>query len=259
MLNYNNVSFPSIHGSKTLSQWNTLFEEQKARMEAINDPQERQAVAMDLEKSTTILSQTKLTRGINLTMRHFLKEAGNVLHLMYAYNVQNVKYFLDADDGSLSCQLKMSWCSEREDHIIRLYQSNPVKKREDLDALNETIFNEMIAVKTWDMKVAIDEQDYFLMDERKKDRGFLFVPKTVQDTFKPHCSNHDLCPSFGEGRMKLLWCSSCKLKPYCSRECQKTDWSNHKEECKRATLKNKESRDLQQSTLIFGKCVNESC
>ena len=34
------------------------------------------------------------------------------------------------------------------------------------------------------------------------------------------------------GSVTTKRCSRCKSKHYCSRECQKNDWSNHKSDCK---------------------------
>jgi hypothetical protein len=39
-------------------------------------------------------------------------------------------------------------------------------------------------------------------------------------------------PESGGNGWKLLKCSRCKLRAYCSRECQAADWPTHKAPCK---------------------------
>eukprot|EP00984_Skeletonema_dohrnii_P007567 scaffold2763_cov88-Skeletonema_dohrnii-CCMP3373.AAC.3 len=36
-------------------------------------------------------------------------------------------------------------------------------------------------------------------------------------------------------RNKTMYCSRCRCVAYCSRECQKADWTAHKQECERMT------------------------
>lgn len=48
------------------------------------------------------------------------------------------------------------------------------------------------------------------------------------------CQKPDIeCPN-----NKLMKCGKCKAAKYCSKECQKEDWKNHKWACKRASGKN---------------------
>ena len=44
------------------------------------------------------------------------------------------------------------------------------------------------------------------------------------------CEN---CGKHEHGDVKHMKCSRCKLRYYCSRECQKQDWPNHKQMCKK--------------------------
>lgn len=41
------------------------------------------------------------------------------------------------------------------------------------------------------------------------------------------------CNSCGKDLVDSMLCSKCKLVYYCNKECQKTDWKNHKEICKK--------------------------
>ena len=46
------------------------------------------------------------------------------------------------------------------------------------------------------------------------------------------CSNFDCkLPKRRVERSKLHCCSKCRQRDYCSRACQKADWSNHKKKC----------------------------
>lgn len=46
------------------------------------------------------------------------------------------------------------------------------------------------------------------------------------------CGNPECCKNERPGHT-LLWCSRCKVTPYCNKECQVLHWNNgHKEECK---------------------------
>ena len=39
------------------------------------------------------------------------------------------------------------------------------------------------------------------------------------------------CNACGEPPKNMLWCSQCSSTIYCSKECQKEDWPNHKQRC----------------------------
>lgn len=42
--------------------------------------------------------------------------------------------------------------------------------------------------------------------------------------------------------VKMLVCGKCRITPYCSPECQKTDWSRHKVECKTESERREEAK-----------------
>eukprot|EP00984_Skeletonema_dohrnii_P007856 scaffold2899_cov85-Skeletonema_dohrnii-CCMP3373.AAC.12 len=47
-----------------------------------------------------------------------------------------------------------------------------------------------------------------------------------------HCYNPDCPINYGQvERSKTFYCSRCRNVTYCSRECQKADWTTHKHEC----------------------------
>ena len=57
---------------------------------------------------------------------------------------------------------------------------------------------------------------------------------TYNDTFLVKCTNCDTNFHLGAGAEKLL----CRCQsPYCSKECQKQDWSNHKSICRKLEAK----------------------
>lgn len=43
----------------------------------------------------------------------------------------------------------------------------------------------------------------------------------------------------------MKWCGNCKAQVYCSRECQKKDWPNHKKECLNVMELKKDDRTSQ--------------
>ncbi|KDQ54528.1 hypothetical protein JAAARDRAFT_135381 [Jaapia argillacea MUCL 33604] len=52
------------------------------------------------------------------------------------------------------------------------------------------------------------------------------------ETVARHPDAHKCCVCRGRGKPKMHMCSSCKKVRYCSRECQKKDWNDHKPRCK---------------------------
>eukprot|EP00984_Skeletonema_dohrnii_P024737 scaffold13863_cov94-Skeletonema_dohrnii-CCMP3373.AAC.2 len=44
------------------------------------------------------------------------------------------------------------------------------------------------------------------------------------------CFNEE-CPDRRVERNKTMYCSGCRCITYCSRACQKADWTAHKQEC----------------------------
>ncbi len=45
----------------------------------------------------------------------------------------------------------------------------------------------------------------------------------------------EICAHCKEEKKKMKKCARCQVVYYCSRECQKKDWKNHKKCCVRAT------------------------
>jgi hypothetical protein len=52
------------------------------------------------------------------------------------------------------------------------------------------------------------------------------------------------CGSRERPNNKFKKCSACKVVYYCSRNCQKHNWSNHKTQCKSLRLSKKEAREI---------------
>ena len=59
-------------------------------------------------------------------------------------------------------------------------------------------------------------------------RRVLRVRNTADAVLLPRC---DSC---GDRAVQLKWCTACRLKRYCSKDCQKRDFPAHKAECKQA-------------------------
>ncbi|KAF7354787.1 hypothetical protein MSAN_01392900 [Mycena sanguinolenta] len=69
----------------------------------------------------------------------------------------------------------------------------------------------------------------FRVDDRA---GSDFAVATVWDRWQPACDTCGRLESSLKRKSKLLTCSGCLLAKYCSKECQKQDWSNeHKNRC----------------------------
>eukprot|EP00985_Skeletonema_marinoi_P003306 scaffold1383_cov79-Skeletonema_marinoi.AAC.1 len=58
--------------------------------------------------------------------------------------------------------------------------------------------------------------------------------KEVKSIKKMGYCNNEKCPLPGGKveRSKMLYCTRCSVAYYCSRDCQKAAWSEHREECK---------------------------
>ncbi|KAJ7054610.1 hypothetical protein C8F01DRAFT_1162157 [Mycena amicta] len=57
-------------------------------------------------------------------------------------------------------------------------------------------------------------------------------PDTSEPLLKPSKDECFLCKKPGDGGpASLQRCSRCRTVPYCSRECQTSDWKNHKKNC----------------------------
>lgn len=52
-----------------------------------------------------------------------------------------------------------------------------------------------------------------------------------------------------DGTVFMKNCSACKMRSYCSVECQKLDWPEHKKHCKKLALKRKD-RDFINSVIL---------
>ena len=62
----------------------------------------------------------------------------------------------------------------------------------------------------------------------------------------------DVCGQVQLQRVKFLQCYKCKAMKYCSRACQKRDWSNHKVLCTPIShLSNKANKTLDPSDSTF--------
>jgi hypothetical protein len=64
-------------------------------------------------------------------------------------------------------------------------------------------------------------------DEKPATKNSTDASKKVETPEKPHCHN---CM---KDIVKPLLCGKCKKVSYCSQECQKSDWSFHKRNCKK--------------------------
>eukprot|EP00985_Skeletonema_marinoi_P027851 scaffold23452_cov80-Skeletonema_marinoi.AAC.1 len=55
-----------------------------------------------------------------------------------------------------------------------------------------------------------------------------------------YCNNVDQCPLPGGKveRSNMLYCTRCSVAYYCSRDCQETHWSDHREVCKKKAEEN---------------------
>ena len=61
-------------------------------------------------------------------------------------------------------------------------------------------------------------------------------PNVTLKTFNEFVQNYNSCNYCGDNLKSLQKCSACNVTFYCSKECQKKDWTDgHKEECKELT------------------------
>mmetsp|Transcript_9211 Transcript_9211/g.18519 ORF Transcript_9211/g.18519 Transcript_9211/m.18519 type:complete len:114 (+) Transcript_9211:288-629(+) len=64
--------------------------------------------------------------------------------------------------------------------------------------------------------------------------------KEVKSIKKMGYCNNEKCPLPGGKveRSKMLYCTRCSVEYYCSRDCQETHWSDHREVCKKKAEEN---------------------
>jgi MYND finger len=64
-------------------------------------------------------------------------------------------------------------------------------------------------------------------------------------------NNKDICHKCKQHNCKLFWCSVCKSTKYCSKECQRSDWADHKTKCS-----NNEGNTKKYAKFIQNLCQN---
>ena len=62
-------------------------------------------------------------------------------------------------------------------------------------------------------------------------RGFMTIDAQGEDLGKPVCTT---CFAADTPQKPLRKCSACSGVRYCSRDCQRTHWPQHREQCRRA-------------------------
>mmetsp|Transcript_69702 Transcript_69702/g.85482 ORF Transcript_69702/g.85482 Transcript_69702/m.85482 type:complete len:222 (+) Transcript_69702:3-668(+) len=67
------------------------------------------------------------------------------------------------------------------------------------------------------------------------------------------CSNQDCRKIRREHTLKK--CRQCKMVRYCSRKCQKQDWINHKEICKKLRKMKRNSQDLKHEQIAYDDVI----
>jgi hypothetical protein len=80
-----------------------------------------------------------------------------------------------------------------------------------------------VELKRWSIK-QIKEFDTLPEDQRQ-----CLFETLIKKLTKPIMKNQCFC--CGKQEIKLQKCGKCEIVYYCSRECQKNDWKNHKKDC----------------------------
>eukprot|EP01136_Pigoraptor_vietnamica_P036606 Opistho-1_new@103421 len=57
------------------------------------------------------------------------------------------------------------------------------------------------------------------------------APAVASSPFPPSDADAIACAACGKGDVKLLKCGACLVVRYCSRECQKAAWPQHRQAC----------------------------
>ena len=77
--------------------------------------------------------------------------------------------------------------------------------------------------------------------QKKRAKELQFIrSKGIRAKRQANIHVQEACPICFTVSIKLMKCGACKCAYYCSVECQKKDWSSHKETCKEMTQKQKE-------------------
>ncbi|KAF9074841.1 hypothetical protein BDP27DRAFT_1443801 [Rhodocollybia butyracea] len=74
------------------------------------------------------------------------------------------------------------------------------------------------------------------------------IMETQRMKFRENClipCSSKLCPCVNQCSSAQLFCSGCRYRTYCSNECQKVDWKEHRSECNDILLKRRENNSIE--------------
>ena len=118
------------------------------------------------------------------------------------------------------CSIKMEESSKRQDELYGQLEDD----FGGFGPLRKSVHNR------FDLKASGTKERKFL-DSIPKDKVKFTPPKNSGEKLKYLCMNCKQGADKERG-IKLSKCSVCKIVSYCSKECQKADWKNHKKACK---------------------------
>ena len=75
------------------------------------------------------------------------------------------------------------------------------------------------------------------------------APDAVKHCANSKCEKRAYSEGKNRGTIQLKQCKGCLQVAYCSRDCQKAHWPQHKEECRRATA-SKEGRTESRADIL---------
>jgi len=117
------------------------------------------------------------------------------------------------EDGS---EIYFFWANKIHDHLPI------IKKIFEKDKDTVITLNKGIVLKVFEVCLAYS----FLLESTNKNKRDYFLTLT-EEKYK------DVCLACGKKAENMKRCSGCKVSNYCSRECQKNNWNNHKSICEK--------------------------